>query len=214
MLYRIITDIKMSTLRCYRNYKFGILYNWNTVIVCTPGDGNCLLHAICNAIYEPYRTGIYKGEKINRTDVVKQLRNDLADKLSSEYKGTTHYEYLLGGNLSKVAEFIPEYRIEYMINELKSNRYLCYGYIEYISNILSHDIYIIDGNHDDQIYVSDENEYAIKGNRPSIIIYWKNEHYELVGIKCDGHISTRFSCKHSAILELQKHVKHINGDSH
>ena len=85
--------MEICTLPVYKNGPIGKFYkkidfkncyqNWDLVIIDTIGDGSCLFHAICNSFFVPYYTEILNGEKIQRRDLVRQMRKEFAEKLSS-----------------------------------------------------------------------------------------------------------------------------------
>ncbi|MEM3062293.1 MAG: hypothetical protein QW303_01920 [Nitrososphaerota archaeon] len=185
---------------------------WDLVRFKTPADGNCLFHSICNSFYIPYRTGVLEGKNINRTELVRTLRSELARKLamklSDEKDAPTYYSILNKGNTSLFSKEVPEFTLEHMQRELDSSNAIGYGYIEFIGNVLNKDIYILDGVRKD-IYISDELPLTIKGNRNSIVLYYTNGHYELVGIRNSEGFDTYFDPNHSFIKFLYNRVSKI-----
>src|SRR3990167_8382599 len=179
--------------------------NWNLVRVFTPPDGSCLFHAICNSFFLPYRNCILNGKKISRTKIISSFRKELSEKLASKIPGEskTYYESLNNGNTKNFSKDIPEFELNAMQKELASNHSLGYGYIEFIANIINKDIYILDGNRGD-VYVSDE--LTVKGDRNSIVIYYLDGHYELVGIKNKDSFVVHFTPNHSFIKFLQSRI--------
>ena len=55
----------------------------NMVQIYMIGDGSCYFHSIAYAYYKPYRMGEINGVKLDRREFIKNLRKDLAMKLSS-----------------------------------------------------------------------------------------------------------------------------------
>lgn len=184
--------------------------NFPLVRFSTPADNNCLFHAILNAFFPPYHSEIINGKTATRTDMVLKLRKELSEKLSSNMKGNSYYSYLNGGNTAAFADAgIPEFSLSYMKHQLENPIPIGYGYMEFLGLIFDKDIYILEGIRHD-IYITDELPLTIKGNRNSIVLYYHNGHYELVGLKkSDGSFSTHFSPNHSFIKFLNKRVQTI-----
>lgn len=165
---------------------------WSLVKYDIPMDGHCLFHAVSLAFFKPYITENFNGRSITRLQVIHNLRKELADKLSTPINGKngkTYYDLLNNGYTSTFAKTIPEFSLRHMQSELNSNHFIGYGYIEYIGDQLNKDIYIINGDTKD-IYHSDE--INIK-NRKSIVLYYKNNHFELIGMKKNNQIITHFN---------------------
>jgi len=186
---------------------------WPLVRFSTPMDGSCLFHAISNSFFSPYHTEMLQGKHVSRNKMVEALRHELAQKLalkiSDEPDAPTHYDTLNGGNTSAFAEAVPEFRLEYMQSQLDSHTPIGYGYMEFIGNALNKDIYILEAVRRD-IYNTDELRLTIKGDRNSIVLYYMNGHYELVGIQnSNGSFDTHFSPNHSLIRFLYNRVKQI-----
>jgi hypothetical protein len=187
--------------------------NWDLIRIDTTGDGNCLFHAIANSFFVPYYTEIIDGDKISRLEIVKQMRKQFSEKLSSPIapNSKTHYEII---NSGKTAEFpvfpdLPEYNysLANMQKQLNSNNNIGYGYIEYISNILDKNIYILNDSNND-IYPFEKTDLLniYKKNRSSIVLYFLSNHYELVGIMNNGIVDTYFDSNHTFIKFLYNRV--------
>ena len=188
---------------------------WHLTRFSTPMDGSCLFHAISNSFFSPYHTETLKGVHVPRHQMVARLRKELSKKLASKINTSdnapTHYDILSDGNTRVFAEMVPEFKLEYMQEQLKSSVPIGYGYMEFIGNALDKDIYILEASRAD-IYVTDELSFTIKGNRSSVVLYYMNGHYELVGIKCpDGSFDTHFSPDHTFIRFLYNRVCQITG---
>ena len=190
---------------------------WNLCRFATPMDGNCLFHAIANSFFSPYHKQTLNGKHMSRTAVVTQLRKDLASRLAEidplDPQKRTYYQCLAGSNTAIFAEAVPEFALSFMQAQLDSSAPIGYGYIEYICNALNKDIYILSAAHRD-MYVCDELQFCIKGNRKSIVVYYMNGHYELVGIQQpDGSFDTHFKPDHSFIRFLNDIVKEVTTNS-
>ena len=150
---------------------------------------------------------------MSRDTVVTELRKELASRLQEvdpqDPQKRTYYQCLAGGNTAIFAEAVPEFALPFMQGQLASTAPIGYGYIEYICNALNKDIYILSAA-DRDIYVCDELPFCIKGNRKSIVVYYMNGHYELVGIQqADGSFDTHFRHDHSFIRFLNDIVKEV-----
>lgn len=186
---------------------------WALVRFSTPMDGSCLFHSIANSFFAPYHTETLRGKSVSKDKMIEALRKELAQKLAAKISddpgSLTHYDSLNGGNTSAFAEAVPEFGLSYMQSQLDSRTSIGYGYMEFIGNALNKDIYILEAMRRD-IYVTDELPLTIKGNRSSIVLYYMNGHYELVGIQNnDGTFDTHFTPIHSFIQFLRDRVAQI-----
>ena len=221
------------SLPIYKNGPIGKIYrkifwengfeNWNLISIDTVGDGSCLFHAICNSYFIPYYTETIKDVKITRKEIVKQVRKEFSEKLSSpisaDSNSKTHYEFINSGKTSEFPIFseFPEYNysLKNMQDQLDSDNNIGYGYIEYISNILNKNIYILcKSNKDLYPFCKSDLANIYKNDRSSIVLYYMGsndsrvsyDHYELVGIMNNGIVDTHFSPDHSFIKFLYKRV--------
>jgi len=196
------------------NWKNGF-ENWPLVRFSTPMDGNCLFHAICNSFFSSYHDEKLNDQTVTRDKIVAAMRKELSETLSKpisdESNSPRHYDILNGGNTSAFSEAVPEFKLKYMQKQLDSNTSIGYGYMEFIGNVLNKDIYILEAIRHD-IYITDELPYTIRGNRSSIVLYYMNGHYELVGIHNQNNtFDTHFSPEHTFIRFLYDRVKSITG---
>lgn len=176
---------------------------WNILRYDTIGDGSCLLHAIFNACFKPYREGVLHGKVVDRRQMVKDFRNELADCIAED----DVYESLHRGYLSKFSKDIDDYSQANMIKELRSDCNLGYGYFHLISMQIEKDIYIISGDEKD-VYITDEYEHILSYDRPAIVLYIQGEHFETVGVETEkGQVNTCFSPDHEFIKYLQKRIR-------
>lgn len=190
---------------------------WPLCRFATPMDGNCLFHAIANSFFSPYHKESLYERSMSRKEIVNTLRRELARRLSDidpqDSEGRTHYARLANGNTAIFAEAIPEFKLEAMQAQLASHAPIGYGYMEFICNALNKDVYILEAARRD-VYIHDELPFCIKGNRKSIVVYYMNGHYELVGIRtADGSFDTHFEPNHSFIRFLNGIVKEVTGRS-
>lgn len=226
------TNIDKFTLPYYNNGPIGNFYqkinwkqgfeNWNLVKIDTIGDGSCLFHAIANGFFVPYYTEVINECKISRKEIIKQMRKEFSEKLSTPISSVpnvkTHYEIINSGKTSEfpVSPDLPEYdySLANMKKQLDSNNNIGYGYIEYISNMLDKNIYILNESDNDLYpFGKDDLLNIYKKNRSSLVLYYTSSnnndnygHYELVGIMNNGIIDTYFSPDHSFIKFLYNKV--------
>ena len=211
---KVPSNIKSPISNYFTYIKWdGYFEQWKLVRFATPMDGNCLFHAISNSFFEPYHSESLNGKHVPRTKMVSHLRRELSDKLAEkvfpDLDSPTHYDILNGGNTSAFAEAVPEFALSYMQEQLRSNLPIGYGYMEFIGNALNKDIYILEAIRRD-IYITDELPLTIHGDRRSIVLYYMNGHYELVGLeKDDGSFDTHFSPDHSFIRFLYNRVREL-----
>lgn len=178
------------------NYKCDVVISnkYKTTRFSTIADGDCLFHSILNCYYRPY----YKMNELEKRKYTRKLRAKLAEVLPR------YYNSLLGGAL--VSNSLDDYKLETMIETLKSRSSIGYGYLAFVADILNKDIYIIDGHNKNKLYRSDENTFMIKGDRDSIVLYYKDHHYEPIGVvpaAPDTKVVTHFKSTHPFIEELR-----------
>ncbi len=168
-------------------------------------DGSCLVHAILNAFWKPYRQGRLNGKVMDRLKFVLELRTKMASMLAepidkNDPSGPTNYDVLSNGSLRELANSIPDCSLERMQKVLNSKDLLGYVYLEYFSDKFGIDIYIIDlekmdvyttGRCDDDLYY--------KG-RDSIIIGYINEHFETLSVKTSPSVYEAFFSSDSPVI--------------
>lgn len=207
-------NIKTPIAIYYCPISWAALTNWSLVRFSTPMDNNCLFHSIANSFFSPYYDENLNGKHITRQQIVTYLRKELSKKLASKINPSDsnslrYYDILNGGNTSAFAEAVPEFKLEYMQEQLNSQVPIGYGYMEFIGDTLNKDIYILEAARKD-IYNTDELPLTIKGDRRSIILYYMNGHYELVGIhNSNGTFDTHFDSNHSLIRFLNNRVQQL-----
>lgn len=199
------------------------LPKWNLIRINTPGGGNCLFHAIANSFFSPYYSEKVNEQIMTRKEIIRNMRKSFSEKLnspiSSKPNSKTHYEIINSGNTAEfpISPDLPEYNysLSNMQKSLDSEENIGYGYIEFISNAIDKNIYILVSSMND-IYPFEKTELLniYKKDRPSIVVYyiWDNDtsdkydHYELVGIMNKGTIDTHFMPDHSFIKFLYNKV--------
>ncbi len=183
------------------------------VIIEVPADGSCFFHAILLAIYRPYRLGYDNGYPINRSATARSLRDDLAKRLQEHHiidDETTPlvYDTLSKGTLRENAKTLPQYTLESMQAELRSNSSVDFIYLEFISNELNKDIYIINLDTKD-VYIMTDIDIMYK-NRDSIILAYSDNHFELIGVRTNnGDIDTLFAYNDVIITSIRQRIQRV-----
>ncbi len=176
-------------------------------------DGSCYFHAIIDAYFIPYRSGMIGERPFYRKEFISKFRERLAHILThtnekDKYK-RTYYNSISNGQLKDlssdplIADIVS---IDNMKKELLSNNSVSYIYHEMISDILNKDIFILDAKTED-VYVIDSNIDQYYKNRKSIVLLWIKGHYEIVGISKNGIIDTYFSSNNSFINTIKLRLK-------
>lgn len=184
------------------------------VALHTIGDGSCLIHSIVQAFYRPYILG-----QIDRRQFVRDLRKALSDKLDQPVDGEMidasgkkliWYQLINRGGLSKLhadpglvpKDLVQRMQLVNMKNELNSTAPLDNLYDDYISKMLNKNIFVID-LHTMSVKYNIDKDILLSPNRPCVVILDKSGHYETIGIKEQGVISTYFSWNHPFIIQLR-----------
>jgi hypothetical protein len=186
--------------------------NFRLVAIDTVGDGNCFFHAICQAYFIPYRTGMSGGNILSKREIVRQLRYSLAQRLGEPVDplnptGKIYYELLSRGKLSEFGKEIPYYSFEEMKMRLEKSVAVGNEYNEFISDQLGKDIYLLDAETQD-VYITGNDDELLYKQRPSIVILYSPGHYETIGLRVsDGSIQTYFSPSHPFIEFLRMRME-------
>jgi hypothetical protein len=200
-------------------------YHPRLVRIQIPGDGSCFFNAICHGQSADYLKSQYRvkidGKEtvfpISRGRFVMNLRANLADKLADQVdpknpNSPIYYDIISRGKLrdyvaSGDGPEIKCYSLENMQKELRSGGAVDGIYLEFISNILGSDIYILDQRDHDVYMIGDETDILYK-NRPSLVLLFTGNHYDLVGIRHrSGQVGTYFSADDPFISSITKRMK-------
>lgn len=164
-------------------------------VIEMPRDYHCLFHSISYSLLRSYR----RSTNIERNKFVKKLRKELAEHFTKDV-----YENLYDGNLIELSKQHSDYSYENMLDNLRSDALIGYGYLSYICDQLNFDIYILDNNRK-KPYVNDEFQYIQKGRKSVIILYSNNDHYDLVSLRDDdGQFMLYFPPNHPIIRYIQQ----------
>lgn len=75
--YNIAKDVNSAIL------KYGCFTYDNMISIYTYPDGSCLIHAVLNGFFKPYRSGMIDNTKMDRKEYVKEVRKDISLYLES-----------------------------------------------------------------------------------------------------------------------------------
>lgn len=195
-LYEIIEEIEDNDEKESKNndkYLIKTIPIENLTIIKTIGDGNCFFHCILQATSIEYSD----SDRNHKVNLVKELRDALADILQEEYPNLSR------GELKELSKSVPEYSLNHMTNELRSSKHVNHLYNELIGNHLGIDIYIIDAEKSD-VYITCDEDYLLK-NRPSLVLYWTGNHYDLISHK----EADLFQWDHEFIIAIRKRIREI-----
>lgn len=186
----------------------------------TPRDGNCLIHAAFQAFYEPYFTGILNKKRVTRTELVRAVRQELANKIGQRVdilnpNSPTYYEQLGKKELANLGKTYPEFSLENMKQKLQFGIAIGEELIEFISDNLERNIYILDNVTHDAYVMSGDLTYKV--DRDSIVVLYTYDplarddgsagHYETVGINTAGTMTTHFEYKNPFISFIRARIR-------
>ncbi|SNW62944.1 Hypothetical protein ORPV_1040 [Orpheovirus IHUMI-LCC2] len=166
----------------------------NLVSIKTLGDGSCFFHAVCNAFFVSYRKEEVNGHYMSKNEIVRKFRKELADRLGQKVdpnniNSPTYYDTLGSGYLSEYSKHVRGYSLQELQRELNSNSPVNHVYLEFISDAIEHDIYLLDEKTQDIYRTGDRYELLYKG-RPSIMVLYTGGHYETIGVDVGSDIVT------------------------
>lgn len=165
----------------------------NLVSLTTIGDGSCFFHAILQAISKRYKPMNNKEKR----EEVRLLRDALAEMLLIE----DNYSKLGRGEIEEIANNVHSMKRENLYRFFKSNEWGGYEILEYVSNILDIDIYVLNARMN--VYKTGDKEALLKGRKSIIIRNINNVHFETVGLKLkNGKVKTFFDEKSEVIQKL------------
>jgi hypothetical protein len=190
----------------------------NLVRIRTPLDGSCFFHAIAKAMFIPYRTGINKGYTVDRFEIIRNMRNELSLKLSAPINeedptSPMFYDVIFNGELRELAKRNPEYTLENLQKRMASPANVTdlkqlSIFMELISSVFDLDIYLIDLV-EHKVIGKDNlaNIDDLYADRPSIVIGYTPSHCELLGVRDDNIIKTKFHHDSAFINTIRTHIK-------
>ena len=198
---------------------------YRLIAIDTIGDGSCFFHALLNGFYLPYRLQSLDGVYVNRQDLVRNLRNQLANRLGEPIDplyptGPTFYEKLSRGHLYELSQSWDQYSLTNMQNLLRSHESVGNQYNEFVSDQLDKDIYILNAHSQDVQLLEDDPDLFYKHRESLILLYHPSPsvegvdmgvgHYELVGLQDGaGRVHTLFDPDHPLIVFLQQRMREV-----
>lgn len=191
------------------------LFYPNMVRISTIADGSCFFHAILNSHFVPYRSCTIDNIHISRQDIVREFRSYLAHRLAepknpADPESPIVYNCLGRGKMREFALGVPEYRLEQMQAEVGNpSNYADVAYLELVSEELWKDIYVLDA-HTHDVYILGTDTTLYYKHRPSIVLLFLAEHFELVGIlKPDGDVATLFDPDSPFIQKIKSRMDEL-----
>ena len=183
------------------------------VRIGTIGDGSCYFHAIAKSFFTPYKLGKLDGTVLNRSEFIRKLRKDLANKLSepvdsANQQNVRYYDLLSRGKLGELSRGLPQLSLENMKKLLDSSLSVDNRFNEFVSNVLNKDIYLLDFLKKDVYVTGDDADILYKG-RDSIILLTMPGHYELVGLTTEQGIQTLFPSNHPLIRKIRDRISYL-----
>lgn len=142
-----------------------------------------LYRAILDACDSTYHMEFFDGQYISCDSLVKKLKNELYNSFTINY-----YHYMLGGSISKLAQKEEQYSYEILRKTLITrDNSIGIGMLQYISDQLNVDVYILYKENDDEISNNAQSKISqyYHCNRDSIIVYLEDNQYYLVAVRID-----------------------------
>ncbi len=182
------------------------------VKIPTIGDGSSLLHAIAASYFKLYRQRRNPdGEPFDRTQFIRKLRRDMADKLAEtvNHENTmTYYETLGNGAIRDLGERHPRFSLESLQKILRSNQPIGATFFEYVSNTFNKDLYFLSRGSKDVYMIENLDEYLLYKGRDSIVLLHQGNHIDLIGLNHpQSGIKTLFSSDHPFIQAIQRRLR-------
>ena len=155
-----------------------------------PGDCSCFLHAVLLASRKSYQE---KSDWKSRAEIVTYCRATLALRFTF-----AEYSKLGNGNTKVLGSMMPEFSYSNLKDNLSLPRYVGDSLLQFVSDQLNLDIYII-SKRTDQVYKIPADITLLYKNRPSVILLYDDHqtakinsngvmtvegvgrHYELIG---------------------------------
>lgn len=154
----------------------------------TIGDGNCLFHAIIQAVYSKYK------DMHSRSRFISDMRMELSKVFP------VIYPQLMGGHVKDFALSVPEFSLKNMQAVLNTDRVMLgYCYLHFLSIVFEISIYVVTA--EGKLYQSDENNYCIS-DFPGIVILHEHEHFSTLSY--NGF--TLFDKNHPLLLHLKEQI--------
>jgi len=143
--------------------------------VGTAQDGSCFFHAVLSCISDSYRNRSSGGIPLSRTQLVRNVRMDLASELKKRY------HLLSRGELSRLSKTLPRYSLSNMSDVLINGKSIEAVFFELVSDVFKINIYVLDYNTKDVYILGDDEIY--RKDRKCIVLLSHNNHYEYIAFR-------------------------------
>lgn len=122
-------------------------------VLATPGDGDCMLHAIARALYPAYNTGVRHGRRITQKQIVTKMRKDLLEKLErrNPENGLRGYDEVSDGAFAATSEVVDTTKLSYLRKILGGSYQLGEEVKVLIEHFIHCNIFLIDAR-SNQLY--------------------------------------------------------------
>ncbi|HLX54829.1 MAG TPA: hypothetical protein VKR58_12850, partial [Aquella sp.] len=143
-------------------------------------------------------------------EVASTMRKELSLLLGSKnQQGILWYDTLSRGKLSEYSKGMPAFTLVNLQKLLNSNEYVDNRFNEFVSNVFNKDIYIINYSTQD-LYITGKDDDILYKNRDSIVLIWYREnHYDLLGIIENNKLRTLFDTNHPFITLLKDRKRNL-----
>jgi hypothetical protein len=152
---------------------------FDAYVHATPKDGHCLLHAIAQATYLPYLTGIREGKPISKREIVRKIRRELLERVQKEYK------MIAGGALANSSLWNDASKKENLEEVLKGSGQLGEEVKIVIEHFFEKNVLVVNSE-TLQLF----SKYDYRPSRPSLVVYHtylddekKIGHFEMVSVR-------------------------------
>ena len=159
------------------------------------GDGSCLLHSVLRSFNRKYIT----SSPLQRTQMVRWIRNTLADVLAERDGDKTVYENLGGGSFAELGKTNPEFSLPGLRRHFRSSSQLGHEAFELISRYLEIDLLVYDVRQAKPYSFGKPNPY-IAGKKTAIILY-RPGHYNLFGLSTREGTKTLVESERGLVLK-------------
>jgi hypothetical protein len=182
------------------------------VAIYTIPDGSCLLHAVLNAFWKPYREN--RLGMPYTTYMRKVFRPELARLLSSKIPldekspgGETIYNQLGQGEIAKLGS---TFSLPSLQRELLSGGSLdgdCF--FEFLIKVIGKNIYVLSETHKDVCDTGSASRNVEIPDAPCIVLLHLPGHYELIGLKDEDGVHTLFTYNHPFIKAIRERLSRV-----
>lgn len=177
------------------------LSNFELYIHSTPEDGHCMLHAIAQAISPSYQTGMRNGNPVSKLQIVKEIRQELLQRLTqtNQRSGRSNYETISDGSFAESAEWNETTKLDHLKKVLSGSAQLGEEVKLILEFFIEKNILIVDAR-TNKLYA----KYSFNPKLSTVVLY-----HTILGTNETGEEIGHFELITS--LERGKHIKHFSG---